>query len=49
MRNKMEIIGKIEDLPKKERKKILKKYGKSAYRAILRGKLIYVKKTKDGA
>ena len=43
----MEIIKKVEELPRKERKKILRKYGKSAYRAILRGKLIYVKKEKS--
>jgi len=44
----MEIIKKVEELPRKERKRILKKYGKSIYRAILRGKLIYVKKEKSG-
>ena len=44
----MEIIKKITDLPKKERKKILKKYGKAAYRAVLRGKLIYVKNASVG-
>jgi hypothetical protein len=45
MKSEMKIIEKITDLPKKERRKILKKYGKSTYRAILRGKLIYVKKS----
>ena len=44
----MEIVKKVGELPRKERKKILKKYGKSIYRAILRGKLIYVKKEKNG-